>query len=67
MKKSSAAQIVESLFGSPLSVAVIAEAFGGPVDNTRTRVGLEDERDEADQAVRNGTWWSEFDRWKKKP
>ena len=52
-------EVLEDLFGPPL----LDEGFGTAVDNSILRVGMEDERDQVDDEVRDGIFWSEFDRF----
>jgi hypothetical protein len=45
-------EMVRDLFGAPL-----IECFGTPVDNSIVRVGLEDEREDADLEVHDDVPW----------
>jgi hypothetical protein len=55
--KRSIAEILTSRFGPAL-----LEGFGVPVDNTITRVGMEDERADADVKTREDMWWNQFEK-----
>lgn len=49
-------ETIERRFGPPL----MTEGFGTPVDNKILRVGIEDEREQADQEPRPNMFWSNF-------